>query len=139
MDGLGNKLNTPFAIDGKEYDPNDIVITQIERSFSVADGDNAGRNLAGGMIRDIIGTYFNYKVDFSAKNSNPEVYEKLFELLASPVDYHVLSLPFGDKTISQNMYITSGSDTLRKFQRNKNNIFTDLSINFVAMNPFIIP
>ena len=139
MTGLNEKTGFPFAIDGVEYDPSEIVISSIKRSFSVADGDNAGRNIAGGMIRDIVGTYFNYTIDFNSKSSNPAVYETLFETLAAPADYHTLSLPFGDKTIVQKMYVTGGEDSLKKFKRSGENIFGDLSVNFIAMKPFLIP
>ena len=139
MKGLTQKLNVPFVIDNSSFERSDIVIKSISRSFSVVDGQNAGRDLTGSMLRDIIGTYYNYTVDFSSKNFNPEAYEFLVELLSSPVDYHMVSFPFGNKTITQKMYVANGQDVLKRFDPNGKNQFTDFSVNFVAMNPFLRP
>ena len=139
MTGLTQKLDVPFIIDNKSFEHTDIVLRGLQRSFSVADGKNAGRDLAGGMMRDIIGTYFNYSLDFGSKSFSPDTYEELVEILSAPVAYHTVSFPFGNKTITQKMYVTNGQDTLRKFRANENNQFSDLSINFIAMKPFLTP
>ena len=139
MTGLTQKLNVPFVVDNKSFEHDDIVIKNITRAFSVVDGDNAGRDLTGSMMRDIIGTFYNYTIDFSSKRFNPEAYEALVELLSSPVDYHIVSFPFGNKTITQKMYVANGQDALKRFDPNGKNQFTDFSVNFVAMNPFLKP
>ena len=54
MTGLTQKLNVPFVVDNKSFEHDDIVIKNITRAFSVVDGDNAGRDLTGSMMRDII-------------------------------------------------------------------------------------
>lgn len=132
---LQDKLTSPFVIDGKQF-PN-VVIVSIKRNFSVLDGSNAGRTASGGMIRDVIGTYYNYTVEFRSKESHEDEYEQLFELLSTPTDYHTLELPFGDKTIKQKMYCTSGGDTLKRFSLARTNRFQTLSINFVAMTAYV--
>ena len=139
MTGLTEKLNVPFIIDNKSFEHTDMVLRGLRRSFSVADGKNGGRDLAGGMIRDIIGTYFNYSLDFGSKSFNPEAYEQLVELLSAPVPFHTVSFPFGNQTITQRMYVTNGEDTLKWFNKSGDNQFSDLSINFIAMKPFLKP
>ena len=139
MTGLTEQLNEPFSIDNKSFEHTDMVLRGLRRSFSVADGKNAGRDLAGGMIRDIIGTYFNYSLDFGSKSFNPEAYEQLVELLSAPVPFHTVSFPFGNQTITQRMYVTNGEDTLKWFNKSGDNQVSDLSINFIAMKPFLKP
>ena len=136
---LSDKLVSPFVIDDVEYDPKTLAIKSINRSFQVLDGSKAGRSLGGSMLRDIIGTYYNYTITFDAKIGHEDVYEQLYETLSAPVDYHTLSLPFANKTITQKMYVTSGNDKLVRFRKDGENFFNELSIQFVAMNPFSIP
>ena len=139
MIGLKDKLNVPFIIDNNSFEHTDIVIKELQRNFSVADGQNAGRDLAGGMLRDIIGTYYNYTMSFGSKSGNPEAYELLFELLSRPVPSHTISFPFGNQTITQQMYVANGGDILKRFSQGGANQFTDMTVNFVAMKPFLKP
>lgn len=101
------------TIDGINYN---IMIPEngIERSFSIADTDNAGRLLNGTMVRDIIGTYYNYKILFETKYLSTDEYDNLYAKLSAPVDYHMITVPYGQETLTFQAYITSGSDTLRK-------------------------
>lgn len=132
---LQEKLTSPFVIDGLTF-PH-VAIISIKRNFSVLDGSEAGRTASGDMIRDVIGTYYNYTVEFRGKEGYEEEYEQLFELLSKPVDSHMMELPFGNKTIKQKMYCTSGGDDLKRFSLEKTNRFQTLSINFVAMSAYI--
>ena len=54
---------TYVKINGKPFDV-DVAISDLEESFNVLDGPNAGRAINGGMIRDIIGTYIGHKIKF---------------------------------------------------------------------------
>ena len=51
-----------FKIDGNSYD---VEIGSIKRKFSVLDGDKAGRAADGSMMRNIIGTYYNYSMQIN--------------------------------------------------------------------------
>lgn len=121
------------TIDGINYN---IMIPEngIERSFSIADTDNAGRLLNGTMVRDIIGTYYNYKILFETKYLSTDEYDNLYAKLSAPVDYHMITVPYGQETLTFQAYITSGSDTLRKVRGNKND-WTGLSVDFIAISP----
>ena len=50
-----------IKLNGVEFDA-DVAISAYNRNFNVLDGPNAGRVLAGKMIRDIIGTYLGHKI-----------------------------------------------------------------------------
>lgn len=136
---LSDKLVSPFVIDGVEYDSKEIAIKSLTRSFQVLDGAKAGRSLGGDMLRDIVGTYYNYTIAFDAKIGHEDAYNRLYETLSAPVNSHTISLPFANETITQKMYVTSGSDKLIRFSKDGENFFTELSINFVSMSPFRIP
>ena len=131
---LQDKLTSPFVIDSQTF-PN-VRIMSITRNFSVLDGKEAERTMAGDMVRDIIGTYYNYTAKFRCKLEHETEYNNLYWLLSAPVDYHTISLPFANKTITQKMYVTGGSDNLKRFKTDGENWFYEMQINFVAMSAF---
>lgn len=121
------------SIDGIYYN---IMIPKdgIKRSFSIADTDNSGRLLNGEMVRDIIGTYYNYTIQFETKYLSTAEYDDLFDKLSAPVDYHTIVAPYGQEKLTFQAYCTTGSDTL-SIVVNGMNKWGGLSINFVAMKP----
>lgn len=46
----------------------------------------------------------------------------------------MITVPYGQETLTFQAYITSGSDTLRKVRGNKND-WTGLSVDFIAISP----
>lgn len=131
------KIQDLVSIDGIYYN---IMIPQdgIKRSFSIADTDNSGRLLNGAMVRDIIGTYYNYTIQFETKYLSTAEYDDLFNKLSAPVDYHTIIVPYGQEILTFQAYCSSGSDTLNII-RNGVNKWSGLSINFIAMKPARTP
>ena len=119
-----------FTIDGNTYD---VEIISLKRKFSVLDGDKAGRASDGSMMRNIIGTYYNYSMQLNTDRLSRSQYDELYEILSAPQDSHTVILPYGRGTITQQMYVTGGEDDLRI--DDKGNIWDNLSIEFVAMTP----
>ena len=131
-----NNVQDVVCIDGIYYNVR-IPENGIKRSFSVADTDNAGRLLDGTMVRDIIGTYYNYTVQFDTQFLSFEEYDKLYDQLSAPRDYHTITVPYGQGRITFFAYVTSGSDTLQTMKGG--NKWKGLSINFIAMSPYHKP
>lgn len=126
-------MQNVVSIDGKYYNIS-VPEKGIKRSFSVLDTDNSGRSTAGDMIRDIIGTYYNYTIQFETKNLSRDEYDDLYETLSAPVDYHVITVPYGQTTLTFNAYVTAGDDTLKHTNMSGND-WSGLSVNFIAMSP----
>lgn len=120
-----------FSIDGKEY--GGVHVVSLKRSFSVLDGENAGRTMDGAMQRDIIGTYYNYSMEIDPSGSSPEEYDALYETLSAPVDSHNIVVPYGQGTLEFKAYVSNGEDEM--FQAVEANQWNNLSINFIAMKP----
>ena len=131
---LQDKLTSPFVIDSQTF-PN-VRIMSITRIFRVVDGEGAGRTMGSDMVRNIIGTFYNYTAKFRCKLEHETEYNNLYWLLSAPVDYHTISLPFANKTITQKMCVTSGSDNLKRFKTDGENWFYEMQINFVSMSAF---
>lgn len=125
-------MQNVFSIDGRYYN---VLIPEkgIKRSFSVTDSDKAGRVLTGRMQRDIIGTFYNYTVQLDTNKLSESEYDELYEVLSAPVDYHQITVPYGQSTLMFDAYVTSGDDTLNMARNSKQ--WSGLSINFIAMEP----
>lgn len=127
-----------LTVDGKEY-KNIHIVPPIKRSFQILDGENAGRlALSGRMVRDIVGTFYNFSMTVNKDKSNLAEYDELYEVLSSPVASHEIVVPYGQGTITFDAYVTNGSDELTRIDDNGNN-WTALQINFIAMNPERLP
>lgn len=126
-------MNAPFTVDGIAYN---VVVPQggLTRSFEVLDGQNAGRLLSGRMVRDIIGTYYNYELQIETLSANPEEYDKLYQVLSAPTEAHTVTFPYGQDTLTFRAYVSSGSDTLRQIHKGRN-YWEGLTVKFIAEAP----
>lgn len=126
-----------FSIDGRFFNIR-IPEEGIKRSFSVADSDKAGRVLTGRMMRDIIGTFYNYTIDIDTNKLSKSEYDEFYEIISDPVDYHKIKLPYAQSLLEFDAYVTEGEDIL-KISNSTGNIWTGLSLNFIAMEPLKTP
>ena len=128
-----------LAIDGKFYN---VILPSngVKRSFSILDGENSGRVQTGDMVRDIIGTYYNYSLEIEQDPQYPKDYDDLYEVVSNPVDYHTIIVPYAQGIYQFEAYVTDGEDTLNFISQNNNFYnWSGLSLNFVAMKPKKIP
>lgn len=121
-----------FTVDGVQY--RKIHVLSVKRSFSVLDGENAGRTMDGAMQRDIIGTYYNYSLEIDPEGSDPQEYDALYEALSAPQNSHRVSFPYGRGELSFLAYVSNGEDQLFDAVDGANR-WDSLSVNFVAMTP----
>ena len=126
-------MSSPFTIDGVSYN---VFVPEggIRRSGQILDGENVGRTPSGAMIRDIIGTYYNYTIDLDTSQTNVAEYDKLYDVLTAPTEYHTLKVPYAQGTLLFKAYATSAEDTLKTMAGGKN-LWGDLSVSFIAMKP----
>ena len=125
-------MTSVLSLDGKAY-PN-LHVVSLKRSFSVLDGDNAGRVMTGAMKRDIIGTYYNYSMEIDPVSSDLAEYDEFYEAISAPVDSHVLTVPYAQTTVTFDAYVANGEDELVSKNDDRSN-WQNLSVNFVAMKP----
>lgn len=126
-----------FTVDGVAYDVY-VPVGGLKRSFKVLDGPNAGRLLNAQMTRDVLGTFYNYKLEVRRKSTNLTGYDRLYEVLSSPEDSHIVTFPYGQETLTFRAYVTGGDDQL--VRKTKSGQYWDgLSIEFVAMEPYRRP
>lgn len=126
-----------FKVDGIAYR---VTVPEggLKRSGKVLDGDNTARAKSGRMIRDIIGTYYNYAMQVDTRDLDVAEYDALYEALSAPVDYHRITVPYGQGTIEFEAYVSNVDDALL-LARDGQNLWGELSFTFTAMEPRRVP
>lgn len=131
---------TIFTIDGVTF-PH-IRVLSCEQSFQVLDKDSK-RVLSGELIRNIIGTYYNYKLQIRPEKTaeGMEEYSRLWYMCSSPIKSHTLTVPFdcdssgGTHTsTTYQAYITSGVRPMLKYDLNGIDYWGDGELNFIAID-----
>ena len=120
-----------LTVDGKKYN---VLVTSLTRKFQVLDGENAERTLSGAMIRDIIGTVYNYEITILPAVGKYGDYDALYEVLSAPQDSHRIVVPYAQSTLTFNAYVTAGQDNLIR-KKPGESYWTGLSVQFIAMAP----
>lgn len=124
-----------FTIDGKGYN---VIVEKLERTGEVTDTEASGRTGDYAMHRDIIGTFYNYKVTVRTVDYSEEAlasYDELFDAITAPVASHAVSFPYGQDVLNFDAYVTKATDTL--IRMNGKNIwgYEGVQISFIAMAP----
>lgn len=98
-----------IRIDGITFD---IPLISISRTGDFLD-KYAERTEDGDLKRELIGVYFNFDLSFGTINDDA-LYERLFDKLTEPVEFHDFVLPTVKGEYSFRGYITSVSDEIEK-------------------------
>ena len=120
-----------ITIDGTEYD---INIVSCKRTADVLD-KYAERTADGILHREIIGVYYNYKIQF-AFGADTSVYNALFAKLTEAVEFHTIIIP-GGYTFSA--YIASVGDEMARVDDTNTAFYRNLVASFIAQEPAVTP
>ena len=96
-----------MVIDGTNYKC-EWVKGSLTRTADILNGENSGR-LQGTntMYLDYVGTFFNYKGQLRRKKDCTDAeWEQIYLVLANPINRHTVQLPFGQNTLTQEVYIS---------------------------------
>jgi hypothetical protein len=109
-----------------------IPIISCKRSADFLD-KYANRTEDGTLSRELIGVYFNYKLELGTI-TDTTIYQELWNKLTEPEEFHTVTVPdeSGDYTFTA--YFSNISDELKK-QKNGKNYWTGLTVNFTAKSP----
>lgn len=131
--------NNICKINGIAFDVTVAISPELEETFNVLDGENAGRVMTGRMVRDIIGTYIGHTVTFF-NGKNQKDFDALWDYLVahSVDDYVTVDLADGQSTLRYQAYYTSGIRKL-KYRQNGVNYWDELQVNFIPMDAQVRP
>ncbi len=117
-----------ITIDGEEFNVGIIKVTRQPRKETVT----LGTTLDGTIHRSGIGTYFDYQVEIATKRCNVAEYDRLYEVLTDPVAEHIVTLPYGQDTITIKADISISDDSvIRDFNNFRR--WSDLKITFESL------
>lgn len=112
----------------------DVHFTGVERQATILSGENAGRLKNGNMIRDVIGTVYNYGFEVIPKIDNLSAYDELYDLITAPVNSYPVSVPFGQGYLDFDAYVSSASDELQLMKGIKK-LWSKLTFETIAIEP----
>lgn len=101
-----------ITIDGTDYDV--IVTSGIERSFELKQGNLGGVAQTGREIPDILGTDYIYTMTVEPNRNNFSAYDAFYQAISAPVEYHTVTVPYGQSTLTFEAMILSGGDVLKR-------------------------
>lgn len=104
-----SQYNQGITIDGQFFD---VPLISLKRTADFLD-KYAERTEDGDMKRELIGVYFNYQMAFGTINDD-DTYERLFDKLTEPVEFHDFELPTTKGKYSFRGYVSRVSDEVYK-------------------------
>ena len=116
-------------IDGIGYK---IDVLSVKRTADFLD-KYAERTENGDLERELIGVYFNYKLQLGPGIDRTE-YARLWDKLTEPVEFHEVTVPDEDGDYSFTAYFSNVADELLRKVAEKN-YWKNLTVNFIAKKP----
>jgi hypothetical protein len=122
-----------IILDGISYD---IPIVNVIRTADFLD-KYAERTEDGVLHRELIGVYFNYRLQFG-QITNVFDYAAFWNKLTEAVEFHTVTVPGENGDYTFIVYFASISDELRKTKAGIS-FWKNLTVNFIAKEPAEIP
>ena len=116
-------------IDGIGYK---IDVLSVKRTADFLD-KYAERTENGDLERELIGVYFNYKLQLGPGIDRTE-YARLWDKLSEPVEFHEVTVPDEDGDYTFTAYFSNVADELLRKVAEKN-YWKNLTVNFIAKKP----
>lgn len=116
-------------IDGIGYK---IDVLSVKRTADFLD-KYAERTENGDLERELIGVYFNYRLQLGPGIDRTE-YARLWDKLTEPVEFHEVTVPDEDGDYTFTAYFSNVADELLRKVAEKN-YWKNLTVNFIAKKP----
>lgn len=118
-------------IDGVKFN---IPIVSLKRKGQFLD-KYAKRTEDGNLQRKLIGVFYNYSLKLGRSTTIGDAeYQRLWNKLTEPVEYHTVTVPGGDGTYTFTAYFSDVSDELMA-QHAQENYWQNLTVDFIAKSP----
>lgn len=121
-------------IDGTLYD---IPLISIKRTFDVLNKFADRNEEDGDLLREILGVYANYTLNFGTIDDD-DLYESLLDKLTEPVNFHDFSMPSTKGSFDFRGYIDKVNDEVLKIY-DETVKFKGLNCQFIMKKPFRTP
>lgn len=112
----------------------DVSVVSLQREATILNGTNIGQLKNGNIVRDVVGTIYNYAFEVAPNIDNLTVYDNLYETITSPAISYPLNVPFGQGNLEFDAYINSANDELLYMSQNKK-LWDKLAFTAIATDP----
>lgn len=126
-----------ISMDGVTYRLR-VKMGSLEESFRIEDGPNSDTLLTGEESRDIIGTYYEHRMNVEPDPRFYSDYLAFYKAISAPVESHTITLPHADGTITYEAMVLSGKHNVRDSIAGTTR-FTGLTVTFKAKAPQLVP
>ena len=127
-------------IGGKAYD---VLVTSLERGFSIEQSKNAGRTLAEGAreVLDPLGTFITYTVTFKRRKGKEKVFDELWEYIIQPRrDGVPVEIVYNQDMINFDARFRSGNQALKRIdEKNKRVIWGEFAVEITPTEAQVKP
>ena len=124
-----------FLLNGKTFN---VHVMSLKRSFEVKESVSATIVQSGNIYREVLGTYYNYSLTVREKDGDRAAFDAFWEEISKPAESHVCVFPYNQGTITQRMYVKSGSQDIGRLYADGAQ-WRDITIQFTAQAPKVIP
>lgn len=83
------------------------------------------------------GTYYNYTMIVAERHGNRAELDRFWEDISKPVACHVCEFPYGQKILTQRMYVQTGAQDIRRLEPGKTS-WGEIAVEFIAKKPRVI-
>ena len=90
------------------------------------------------MYRDLFGTYYNYAMTVAQRGEDTAALDAFWQAVSDPKVSHLCTFPYGQKTLTQKMYVKAGQQALARMEGDKHH-WGQLELEFIAMAPEVRP
>lgn len=119
-----------ITIDNNTYSVGIIKVTRR----ATQNMENLGTTLDLRKHYDIRGTYYDYIVEMATSKMRVADYDSLYEVLTTPQESHVVTLPYGQGTLTFEARVSVADDVLLNSFTNLKKWGT-LKVTFEALTP----
>ena len=125
---------TQFLMDGISYN---VQVMSLKRSFEIKEAIAAKYTQSGDIYRDLVGTYYNYTITVRERNGDREALDAFWDAISKAVISHECVFPYNQATLSQKMYIKTGTQDIGRLYEDGAN-WKDITVQFIAKEPKVI-
>ncbi len=97
-----------LIIDGQTFN---VGIINVERKTRI-EKENKGTTLDGKVHYEVLGTYIDYIITISSRRTALSEYDRLYQLISSPIAEHTITVPYNQSNITINANITVGNSSV---------------------------
>ena len=118
-----------FLLDGESYY---LEVLSLTREFEIRQQNEPCHTLDGACHRQLLGTYCHYTMTVRSRGDQAEL-ERFWNAVSRPVSYIECTFPYGQDTLTQKMYVESGSQGL--LDATAGNLWDTITIRFRGLQP----